>query len=105
MTDARTDDETLQELFIACASRWRTAEGQLGIGVPKKKLLEALGIEEAGLRPLLDQLTGRLAPLGLDLVEYYYARDRWYAVKSVFPAPNELDEYELAALGVVIAMV
>lgn len=99
------EDEVLQEMFVALTSRWRTDEGQLAVGVGRRKLMAALDVDEAGLRPLLDELAGRLGPLGLELVEYYHARDRWYAVKSVFAAPNELDENEQAVLGVVIALV
>ena len=104
-TPAEPEDETLQELFVALTSRWRTEDGSLAAGVPRRRLLTALDLDEPALRPLLDRLSGHLGPLGLELIEYYHARDRWYAIKSLHAAPNELDENEQAVLGVVIALI
>lgn len=96
-------DDVLSELFVALAARWRTEDGKLAVGVPRKKLVAALGVSELELGQVLDRLSGRVGPLGLEVVEYYHGRDRWVALRSLSACPNELTEWEQAVLGVVIA--
>ncbi|MBI4615042.1 MAG: hypothetical protein HY720_15625 [Planctomycetes bacterium] len=96
-------DDVLQELFLALTARWRSEDGKLAVGVPRKKLVAALDLPEAELGPVLDRLSGRIGPLGLEVVEYYHGRDRWVALRSLAACPNELGEWEQAVLGVVIA--
>lgn len=102
--DPVAGDEILSELFVALTARWRGPEGNLAIGVSARRLIGALGVSAGDLGVLLDRLVERVAPLGLELVEYYHERDRWYVLRSVHPAPTELDEWEQSTLGVVIAM-
>jgi hypothetical protein len=95
--------EALQELFIALTTRWRMDNGVLAIGISKGKLLKAGNIQTAALDDLLQKLRARVSDLGLELVEYLYAGESWYALRSTYVCPNELTNEEEAVLGVVIA--
>ena len=89
------------EVFLALTTRWRTPQGVLGIGVPHKKLIEALG-GEPELQEALTTLRGRMVGLGMELVEYRFRGEVWYCLRSVHVAPTELAEDQQGVLGVII---
>lgn len=94
--------EVLAELLIALTARWRSADDRLAIGAPRDRLQAAAGTDAAGLDRLLDDLGSQIAPLGLEVVDYYYDKAHWFCVRSEYAAPNELSVIEQGVLGTVI---
>jgi hypothetical protein len=68
-------------------------------------LLAALGVANRRLDELLARLTTLVAPLGLEVVDYYYQGQRWYSLKSEYAAPSELSAEEQGVLGVLMMLV
>lgn len=96
-------DEALQELFVALTTRWRRENGKLAVGVTRAKLLKTDGITPAVLDELFKKLRDKLKELGLELVEYVYDGDVWYAIRSTYVSLTELQNEEEAVLAVLIA--
>ena len=97
-------EEGLEELFIALTTRWRKEDGKLGIGVPQKKLLKAGEINKSNLDILLADLKEYIKKLGLECIEYIYEGEVWYAIRSNYVAPVELESDEEAILAVIISL-
>ena len=95
--------EALQELFVALTTRWRKENGVLAIGVSRKQLLKAGSIESQVLEDLLKKLKENISSLGLELLEYIYEGEAWYAIRSTYVAPADLKSEEEAVLAVIIA--
>ena len=95
--------EALQELFVALTTRWRKENGVLAIGVSRKQLLKAGSVEVEILDDLIKKLRENVANLGLELLEYLYEGEVWYAIRSTYVAPCELKSEEEAMLSVIIA--
>ncbi len=95
--------EALQELFVALTTRWRKENGVLAIGVSRKQLLKAGSIEGAVLDDLLKKLKENIVNLGLELLEYIYDGETWYAIRSTYVAPTDLKSEEEAVLAVIVA--
>ncbi len=98
------DFDRVAECFLALTTRWQTDRGHLGIGVPRSRLLDAIG-SETELLATLDALRARLFGLGLELVEYRFGGETWLCLRALHVAPSELDEPEQGALGVVIMLI
>lgn len=96
-------EEALQELFIAITARWQREDGTLGIGVSRSQLTTAGEISSDVLDNLLDTLRKKLAELGVELLEYMYDGDIWYAVRSSYVCPSELRSEEEAMLALFIS--
>ncbi len=96
-------EESLPELVIALTSRWHTPDGNLAIGIPRKKLLQVGGINEEELENILTNLRQKIADLGLELVEYNSNSENWYAIRSKYVAPSELEEDEESVLAYIIS--
>ena len=103
MSQNQVVDEALQELFMALITRWRKENGRLGIGVPKTKLLKAGAIKPDVLDDLLQKLRAKVGELGLEVVEYLYEGEPWYAVRSIYVCPTEMKEEEESFLALLIA--
>ncbi|NUM35637.1 MAG: hypothetical protein HUU50_13910 [Candidatus Brocadiae bacterium] len=95
--------EALQEIFVALTTRWRKENGVLAIGVSRKQLLKAGSIEPAVLEDLLKKLKENISSLGLELLEYLYEGESWYAIRSSYVAPADLKSEEEAVLAIIIA--
>jgi hypothetical protein len=95
--------EALQELFIAITARWRNEQGNLCIGISRKKLLQAGNISFAVLEELIRKIKDQIKPLGLEFLEYIYEGEVWYTVHSTYVAPSELNSNEEAMLAVIIS--
>ncbi len=96
--------DRVAELFLALTTRWRTERGVLGVGVPRRRLAQALG-DEGALHDALGELTGRLVGLGLELVEYEFGGETWMCLRSLHVAPSELDDTQQGVLGTLIMLV
>ncbi len=96
-------EDAIQELFIALTTRWHQEDGVLAIGVPQSKLLKAGGIQAPALENLLKELREKVSSLGLDVIEYLYKGERWYAIRSNYVAPSELTEEEEAVLAYIMS--
>lgn len=99
------EEEMLQQVFIAITARWHRESGPLAIGVTRSRLKTAGAMSEEELDSVLAKLRGRLDGLGLDLVEYLYEGEVWYAVRSGFACPSELSGDDEAALAVLMSAV
>ena len=100
MTATNSDD--LQQLFIALTARWRKDDENLAVGINQRKLLEALEINKENLGELLEQLKSKIEELGMELIEYIYQGETWYAIRSSYSCPGEITKEEEATLAVVI---
>jgi len=98
-------EEALQELFIAMTARWRREDGTLGIGVPKNKILKAGEITAEVMENLLQRLKEKMSSLGMEVIEYFYEGEIWYAVRSTYICPSELKSEEEATLAVIISAI
>ena len=96
--------EFYAQLFSILANRRQNSEGQLLIGFSEKGLMEVLesGLEET--KELLSEFNDYLLGLGLSVAEFFYQRERWYCIKSMYAAPIELNEEELGVLGTIIML-
>jgi len=99
------DESLLPQLMAVLTARWRQENGRLAVGAPRKRLLEALRVDEAQLDALLQGLADRLAPLGLELRDYRRAGDTWCCLTALQGGPIELADPEQGVLGLVIHLV
>jgi hypothetical protein len=106
LTSAATPDESLlPQLMAILTARWREEGGRLSVGAPRKRLLEALRVDEPQLDALLDALAKRAEALGLELRDYRRAGDTWCCLTAVHGGPVELTDVDQGVLGLVIHLV
>ncbi|MFW9928537.1 MAG: hypothetical protein ACFFD1_04020 [Candidatus Thorarchaeota archaeon] len=107
MSDLPIDDlprkETYAQLLAILTNRRKSSEGNLLIGLDEPNLRQVLGAEE-NFKSLIDEFNDYILGLGLSLVEYQYHGIVWYAIKSLYSAPIELTEEEIAVLGTMIML-
>jgi hypothetical protein len=103
--EAAGDESLLPQLMAVLTSRWRQENGRLGVGAPRKRLLEALRVGEPQLEALLQQLADRVAAIGLELRDYRRAGDTWCCLTALQGGPIELTEVEQGVLGLIIHLV
>jgi len=99
------DESLLPQLMAVLTARWRDETGRLGVGAPRKRLLEALRVDDARLDELLARLAERAGALGLELREYRRAGDAWCCLAATHGGPIELAEVDQGVLGLVIHLV
>jgi len=99
------DEDLLPQLTAILTARWRDEGGRLAIGAPKRRLLEALRIEEPQLDALLDRLADRMSGLGLEVRDYRKAGDTWCCLAATHGGPIELTDIEQGVLGLLIHLV
>lgn len=94
--------EAYAQLLAILTNRRKNAESILLIGLDEPSLREVLGVNLEELQNLLKEFNDYILGLGLTVVEYQYHGYVWYAIKSMYSSPIELDDQELAVLGTVI---
>ncbi|MFP4057944.1 MAG: hypothetical protein ACLF0G_13840 [Candidatus Brocadiia bacterium] len=100
-----SQQELLPQLTAILTARWRQENGRLAIGAPRRRLLQALRVEEARVDELLAALAEKAGELGLELREYRRAGDMWVCLTAVHGGPTELTDEEQGVLGVVVHLV
>ena len=104
--EASAADETLiPQLVAILTARWREEGGRLAVGASKRRLREALRIDDEGLEFLLHKLAEQCAPMGLELRDYRRAGDTWCCLTAAHGGPTELLEREQGVLGLLIHLV
>jgi len=99
------DESLLPQLTAVLTARWRDETGRLAIGAPRKRLLEALRVDEAQVDALLQELANRAISLGLELRDYRRAGDSWCCLTAVHGGPTELTDVDSGVLGLLIHLV
>lgn len=102
---AEPDEDLLPQLMAVLTARWRDENGRLGVGAPRRRLLEALRMDEVQLEALLQRLAERAAVLGLELRDYKRTGDTWCCLTAIHGGPTELTEVEQGVLGLIIHLV
>ena len=105
VTPTEADATVLPQLVAILTARWRDETGRLGIGAPRRKLLEALRVDEARLDALLQELAQKAGELGMDLREYRRAGETWHCLTATYGGPLELDDISQGVLGLLIHLV
>lgn len=92
------------QLMAILSARWRNADDQFNVGVPKETLHEVISEYDENLLPeaVLEEFSSYLLDLGIILVEYQIETTRFYCLRTVQARPNELKVEEQAVLGVII---
>ena len=96
------DEALLPQLMAVLTARWRQENGRLAIGVPRRRLLEALRIDDESFEFLLHKLADKAAVLGLELRDYRRGGDTWLCLTAVHGGPSELLDREQGVLGLLI---
>jgi len=99
------DEALLPQLMAVLTARWRQENGRLAIGAPRRRLLEALRIDDESLEFLLHKLADKAAVLGLELRDYRRGGDTWLCLTAVHGGPSELLDREQGVLGLLIHLV
>ena len=81
------DEDLIPQLVSILTARWRDDRGRLCIGAPKRRLLEALRVDDESVEFLLHKLAERVAPLGLELRDYRKTGDTWCCLTAVHGGP------------------
>ena len=102
--DVLNRKEVYAQLFAILTNRRKDAENNLIIGLSDPDLRQVLGMDTEELQELLKEFNEHILGLGLTVVEYHYRGFVWYAMKSMYSAPIELSEEELAVLGTFIML-
>lgn len=98
--------EVYGQLISILSNRRRDAEGKLVIGITEdeiKRVLNHTTLEET--QELMQEFGVFLLTIGLSLVKFPFQSQNWYAIKSVYAAPIDLKEDELAILGTCIMLI
>jgi len=98
--------EVYGQLISILSNRRRDKDGKLIIGITERELQHVLNhstVEET--QDLMKEFEEFLLSLGLSLVKFPFKEYSWYAIKSLYAAPIELKEEELAILGAFIMLV
>jgi len=102
---APADETLLPQLMAVLTARWRDETGRLAVGAPRKRLLEALRVDDAALDALLARLAERAEGLGLEFRDYRRAGDSWCCLAATHGGPIELSELDQGVLGLIIHLV
>ncbi len=102
---APADETLLPQLTAILTARWRDETGRLCVGAPRKRLLEALRVDDAQLDDLLARLEDKAEALGLALRDYRRAGDAWCCLAASCGGPIELGEVDQGVLGLIIHLV
>jgi hypothetical protein len=94
--------EVYAQLIAILSNRRRNEEGDLLIGIDDPTLKEILEMNNEEMHELMGTFNKYIMGLGLTTVEYQYKGYVWYALKSMYSAPIELTDDELAILGAII---
>ncbi|OLS16746.1 MAG: hypothetical protein HeimC3_51660 [Candidatus Heimdallarchaeota archaeon LC_3] len=103
VTDILPRKEVYSQLIAILTNRRKSTEGNLLIGLDEPSLRQVLG-EEENFQSLIDEFNEYILGLGLTVVEFHYNGLVWRAIKSLYSAPIELSEEELAVLGTMIML-
>jgi hypothetical protein len=98
-------EDLLPQLVAILTARSRDEQGRLAVGAPRRRLREALRIDEAGLDALLQSLAERGDGLGLELRDYRKAGDTWCCLTAIHGGPTELTDVEQGVLGLLVHLV
>lgn len=101
----QADETLLPQLVAILTARWREEGGRLAVGAPRRRLLEALRVDDAQLDELLARLADKAEPLGLKLRDYRRAGDTWHCLAATYGGPIELGEVDQGVLGLVVHLV
>jgi len=99
------DATLLPQLVAILTARWRDESGRLCIGAPRRRLREALRLDDERLDALLALLGEKADALGMDLREYRRGGDTWCCLAARHGGPIELPEVDQGVLGLVIHLV
>ncbi len=102
---AAADETVLPQLTAILTARWRDEGGRLCVGAPRKRLLEALRVDDAALDELLGRLAEKAEAIGLALRDFKRAGDTWCCLAASHGGPIELGEVDQGVLGLVIHLV
>jgi hypothetical protein len=97
--------EVYGQLLAILTNRRRTrSEGGLIIGYAINELSTILNKSVEETNDLLSEFNEFLLGLGLSIITFQIEQKDWVAVKSLYAAPIELQEDELAVLGTIIML-
>lgn len=96
--------ELYGQLIAILGNRRKDVSGRLLVGFEKGELCQTLGRGEGELQEVLEGFNTFLLSIGLSVVEYERRNQTWFALKSLYAAPTELDEEELAVLGAFVML-
>ena len=97
--------EVYGQLLAILSNRRRNKDGHLIIGYDMPGLSTVLNKTVEETTNLLSELNSFLLGLGLSVITYQQDQKEWAAIKSLYAAPIELHEDELAVLGTIIMLI